>query len=112
MLKKWLVVHDLEAYRQHPDMIGKFARSTFQMFNEIKKGDHIVYYATKDMVVTGIFEVVSDKMHLENDPLWKEMTIFRTKTIERPARGYYLDFKKLVLDSSVSLDSMKECTSS
>jgi hypothetical protein len=77
-------------------------------FNDIKKGDQIGYYATKDMVITGIFEVISDKVHLQNDPHWKEMVIFRTKPVELPTSGYYLDFKKLVLDPSVHLDSFPQ----
>jgi hypothetical protein len=77
---------------------------TFPKFNEIKKGDQILYYATRDMVIIGIFELMSDKVHLQNDPHWKEMVIFKIKPMELPTQGHYLDLKKLVFDPSVHLD--------
>lgn len=110
-MKKWLIVHDLVAYKQHPDMIGKSSRLASQKFEEIKKGDQIVYYARKDMVVTGIFEVISERTQVENDPYWndypygKSMTIYKIKPVAMPLKGYYLDFKKLVMDPSVRLDT-------
>jgi hypothetical protein len=113
-LNRWLVVHNLLAYRQHPDMIGNKVKESgvpepiFPKFNEIKKGDQIVYYATRDMVIIGIFEVISDKVHLQKDPQWEEMVIFKTKPVELPMSGYYLSLKKLALDPSVHLDGFPQ----
>jgi len=109
-LNYWFVVHDLLAYSQHPDMIGNVTRKSrvpkpkFSRFSKIQKGDLVVYYATKDMVVVGIFEVVSNMEYLPNDPYWKEMMVYKIKPIELPVPGNYLDFKKVVIDPIVQLD--------
>lgn len=103
-------MHNLLAHKQHPDMIGNIIRNSgvpkpkFPRFGEIQKGDHTVYYATKDCVVVGIFEVVSDIEYLPNDPYWKEMMIYRIKPVELPVPGNYLDFKKLVTAPGVRFD--------
>lgn len=60
-LNRWFVVHDLLAYSQHEDMIGNVVKAPglkqpkYPAFAEIQKGDHIVYYATQDSVIVGIF---------------------------------------------------------
>ena len=100
-MKRWFVVHDLLAYSQHQDMIGNVVRTSgvkqpkSNLFAEISKGDLIVYYATKDYVVVGIFKVVSDMEYLPDDPNWKEIMVYRIKPVELPPLGNYLDFKKL-----------------
>ena len=73
-------------------------------FAEIKKGDVIVYYATTESVVVGIFRVTSDIEYLPNDQHWKEIMVYKIKPIETPSMGHYLDFKKLVKDLNVSFD--------
>jgi predicted RNA-binding protein len=109
-LNRWFVVHDLLSYKQHPNMIGNVVRKSgppeprFSKFSEIQKGDLVVYYATKDMVVVGIFEVVSDMEYLPNDPHWKEIMIYRIKRVELPPPGKCLDFKKLLSEPSVNFD--------
>lgn len=109
-MNRWFVVHNLLSYRQHPDMIGNVTRNSgvaeprFSKFGEIQKGDLVVYYATKDKVVVGIFEVVSDMEYLPNDPYWNETTIYKIRPVELPTSGKYLDFKKLVSDPDVHLD--------
>jgi len=55
-------------------------------------------------VVIGIFEVISDMEHLEDDPEWGEIMIFRIKPVETPPEGYYLDFASVVHDKMTSLD--------
>jgi len=80
----------------------------FSAFGEIKKGDLIVYYATKDYVVVGIFEVVSNIIHLTDDEYWKEGMIFQIKPYEMPPRGKYLNFKKLVKDPHATLDTFPD----
>lgn len=91
-------------------MIGNVVRGLgspeprFSKFGEIQKGDLIVYYATKDMVVVGIFEVVSDMEYLPNDPHWKEIMVYRIKQVELPPPGKCLDFKRLLSEASVNFD--------
>lgn len=91
-------------------MIGNVVKASgikqpkFSLFADIKKGDVVVYYATKDYVIPGVFEVISDMEYLPNDPYWKEIVIYKIKPIATPTPGKYLDFKKLVKDSSVNLD--------
>jgi len=91
-------------------MIGNVVKAAgvkqpkFSSFAEIEKGDLIVYYATKDYVVVGIFEVVSDMEYLPDDPNWKEIMVYRIKPVELPVIGNYLDFKKLVADPTVEFD--------
>jgi hypothetical protein len=73
-------------------------------FSEINRGDLIVYYATKDCVVVGIFQVTSDIEYLPNDPYWKEIMIYKIKPSEMPSPGNYLDFRELVRDSTIQFD--------
>lgn len=107
----WFVVHSLRAYEQHNDMIGckvkqpRVPEPFFRQFAEIKKGDRIVYYATKNNVIVGIFDVVSDMTYLPNDPHWKETMVYRIKPAEMPPEGFYLDFKKvLITDKTIRFD--------
>jgi len=109
-LNRWFVVHDLLAYSQHSDMIGNVVKKPgveeprFSRFAEIQKGDLVVYYATKDYVVVGIFQVVSDMEYLPNDPHWKEIMVYKIKPVNIPLPGNYLDFKKLIADPTVQFD--------
>lgn len=76
----------------------------YSQFAKLKKEDKIVYYATKDYVVVGLFEVVSDMEYLHSDPNWKEIMVYRIKPTETPPIGNYFDFKKLVKDQNVTLE--------
>ncbi|MBC7108638.1 MAG: EVE domain-containing protein [Methanomassiliicoccales archaeon] len=110
MMNHWFVVHDLKAYAQHSDLIGCRVKShglrepRFKQFAEIRKGDKIIYYASKNNVVVGIFEITSDITHLERDPFWNEIMVYSIKPSEMPPSGYYLNFKKLVLSKTVKFD--------
>lgn len=73
----------------------------FRQFAEIKKGDRIVYYATKNNVVVGIFDVVTDMGYLPNDPHWKEIMVYAIKPAEMPPEGFYLNFKNVLLSGKV-----------
>lgn len=107
----WFVVHDLKAYEKHGDLIGcKVKQSgvqepSFTEFSEIRKGDKVVYYATGDHVIVGIFNVVSDMLYLPKDPYWKEIMVYRIEPAEMPAENCYVDFKKAMLsDWAVTFD--------
>ena len=109
-MNKWFVVHDLLAYNQHKDLIGNTVKAEgikqpkSSIFSSIKKGDIVVYYASKDSVAVGIFQVVSDMEYLAADLHWKEIMIYHIKPQEMPPEGQYLDFKKLVKDPRVEFD--------
>jgi len=98
----WFVVHDLLAYEQHSDMIGCTVRRTgekkpkFSQFAEIRRGDRIVYYATKDYVIVGLFDVVSDMEYVADDQAWGEDVVYKIRPSKLPPEGYYLDFKQLL----------------
>jgi hypothetical protein len=110
LANSWFIVHDLQAYEQHRDLIGCRVKQPgvqeprFRQFAEIGKGDQIVYYATKSNVIVGIFEVVSDTSYLADDPDWKEVMVYRIKPMEMPSEGYYTDFKKILSDKTVTFD--------
>jgi len=99
----WFVVHDLKAYEQHRDLIGckvkqlRVQEPKFRQFGEIKKGDKVVYYATGNHVIVGIFDVVSNIIYLPKDSYWKEMMVYTIKPAEMPDKNYYVDFRKAML---------------
>lgn len=109
-MNKWFVIHDLLAYNQHKDLIGNVVKAQgvkqpkSSAFSNIRKGDIVVYYASKDYVITGIFEVTSDLEYREADPQWKEIMIYKIKSLEMPPEGKFLDFKKLVKDAKTKFD--------
>jgi len=73
-------------------------------FDDIRKGDKVVYYATGDKIIVGIFDIISDMERLESDPEWGEQLVYRIKADLMPPRGKYLDFKALIKDPSVKFD--------
>jgi len=108
-LKYWWIIQSLEALNQHPDLIGcglkeGTDRPTHSKFAEIKKGDYVVYYATGDMVLVGIFEVVSDMEMLRDDEYWGDDAIFKLKPSVMPTEGFFVNWKKLLFDPVVSFD--------
>lgn len=74
------------------------------IFSKIKKGDTIVYYTSKDFVIVGIFQVISEIEYLPNDKFWGEKMVYEIKPIEMPIDGYYLNFKQLLKNSKVQFD--------
>ena len=103
----WFIVHGLMTYEQHNNLIGCRLKKTgvhepwFKQFAEIKKGDKIVYYATRSNVMVGIFAIDSDIRYLPNDPYWDDM-VFTIRPIEMPPNGYYIDFKKAISTDKVA----------
>jgi hypothetical protein len=69
MTNYWIVVHDLKAYKEHPNLIGKEIRLRGKI-DSIKPRDKIVYYCTGDSVIRGTFDVVSSGYILRNDQFW------------------------------------------
>jgi hypothetical protein len=108
-LKYWWIIQSLEAYNQHPDLIGcglkeGTDRPTHQKFQEIKKGDFVVYYATGDKVLVGIFEVASNVEMLRDDAYWGESAVFKLKPAFMPAEGSFIDWKKVLFDLALTFD--------
>lgn len=103
----WFVVHDLKAYSQHNDLIGCRIKQNgvhephSKLFSQIKQGDKIVYYATGNNVIVGIFAIDSQMRYLANDPHWNSM-VFNIRPVEMPPDGYYVDFKKALLSDTQS----------
>lgn len=108
-LKYWWIIQSLEAYNQHPNLIGcglkeKTDRPIHSKFQEIKKGDFIVYYATGDKVLVGIFEVTSDMSYLRDDEYWGESAVYELKPTITPTDGSFIDWKKVLFDQTLSFD--------
>jgi len=107
-MKKWLVIHDLLAYNQHKDFIGKevlksgISEPKNKKFKDIQKGDEIVYYATRDSVIIGIFDVVSDIRYEKDFTGWGESMVYQIKAKRTPPNGVYLDFSKLLNSPQIS----------
>ena len=108
-LKYWWIIQSLESYNQHPDLIGcslkeGTGRLTHPKFQEIKKGDFVVYYATGDKVLVGIFEVVSNMEMLRADEYWGDDAIFRLKPSIMPTESFFFAWRKLLFDPEVTFD--------
>ena len=73
-------------------------------FSEIEKGDHIVYYATGDMVLIGIFEVISERDTMHNDEDWGDRLVYHIKPAFMPNEDYFVDWKELLFEQDVSFD--------
>jgi len=111
---QYLVLHDLMAYRQHPDLIcnflnrqakTKWKKPVSRLFGKIRRGDRIVYYATNDSLVIGIFQIASDILYIENDQHWgSDVAAFRIEPFKLPPNGYFLDFKALMRETRARFD--------
>lgn len=106
-LKYWWIIQNLQSYNEHPDLIGCGVKEgtnvpTHRAFASIKKGDFVVYYATGDMVLIGIFEIVSDRDVLHDDEYWHDIAVYRIKPAFMPTEGFFVDWKKLLFDPKFS----------
>jgi len=108
-LKYWWIIQSIDAYDQHPDLIGcGFKEGTEKLvhkkFESIKKGDHIVYYATGDKVLLGIFEVTSEMHTLKDDAQWGHVAVYDIRPAVMPTEGFLVDWRKVLFDPAVSLE--------
>ena len=108
-MKYWWIIQSLESYDQHPDLIGCGLKEDTNIpvhrdFARIKKDDFIVYYATGNKVLIGIFKVVSDMDMLQNDEYWHDDAIYRIKPAFMPTEGFFVDWKKLLFNRDVSFE--------
>jgi hypothetical protein len=103
-MEYWFVIHNLLAYEQHNNLIGCKIKASgehkphFKQFGKIRRGDKIVYYATKSNVIVGIFVACSKMTYLAD---WNSMVIEITPN-KMPPYGYYVDFKKALLSDKLS----------
>lgn len=91
-MNKWLVIHSKESYIQHNNLIGcklinhhKRKIPKKSIFQDIKKGDMVVYYAIGKEII-GAFKIISDIDYLTDDPYWGEMATYRIKPILTPSK--------------------------
>jgi len=72
-------------------------------FNEIRKGDCIVYYAYPDRLILGLFQVTSNMKILENNEYYKNYVCYEIEAIQ--PTGNYLDLSKLKLAGQDKFDT-------
>jgi len=104
-MKYWLIIHSLEAYREHPDFIG-VGKNRSGKIAKVKRGDRIVYYATGDSVVVGTFDVIKGKEEWTNDKAWNgHMVCMKTKPRIIAKPPHYLPIHDLIerIDPALSL---------
>ena len=88
-MRHWLIVHGLDAYQQHPNLIGHAKPDV--KFRSIKSGDKIVYYAPGKKLV-GIFEISQPGRQLGKDRYWREgELVYDIQPVLRPPSP--LDFE-------------------
>lgn len=117
---QYFVIHDLLAYKQHPFMIGcklkkkrtrrKYRRVKQPLFKRLTKGDKLVYYASGDKIIVGIFEVVSRFMEYITDKEWGEIFIHRIKEYKMPPKGFFLSLDLMLNDPKISFDMFPKKT--
>jgi len=66
-MRYWFIVHDLESYGQHPDLIGMLHPD--RNFRSIRKNDRIVFYA-KGKKLVGVFSITQNGRILGKDRYW------------------------------------------
>lgn len=108
-LKYWWIIQSLESYEQHSDLIGCGLKNETDQpihgkFSKIRRGDHIVYYATGDKVIVGIFEAVSQMSLRKDDAEWEDSAVYQIKPVIMPTTGFFLDWKKLLYEPTISFD--------
>jgi len=69
-MKYWFIIHNLQAYSEHKDFIGR-EKKRAKKIEQVNKGDKIVYYAMGDSVIVGTFDVVGQKQEWLDDKHWK-----------------------------------------
>ena len=103
-----MVLHSLTSFSEHPDMIGVVSGKgsidpIYHPFAKIKKRDKIAYYAIRDCVIVGIFNVASEMEYLE-DEIWGPSCVFKITPETLPPPHEVLDFKRLVQNPDVQFD--------
>ncbi len=101
-MKNWLVLHDMSAFSTHPDYIGKEERQEGKI-SKIKKGDNVIYYCTGDMIITGIYKVVSDLQHWKKDPFWEGgHVVYKIKPIIEAHGPQYIGLNNMLKEISLN----------
>lgn len=104
-MKYWIIIHSLEAFKEHPDFIG-VGKNRCRKIEKVKRGDKIVYYATGDSVIVGTFEIIKGKEEWTDDNAWKGTMVcmkMKPRTMAKPP--HYLPIHDLIeqMDPPLSL---------
>jgi hypothetical protein len=109
-MKKWIVVHSLDAYKENPRRVGFAGKTNLDgslildengkpipmptKSKDLQPGDRIVYYCRGDSVIKGIYEIVKACNEDEREKEWDAPFQFEIKPIYELEEPY--DFKLLV----------------
>jgi hypothetical protein len=86
----WLIVHNLTSYVEHPNLVGRTTEKQPQWIKEMKRGDRIVYYVTKEGFVMDMGVITSESQFYDTDEFWP-------KTWVRSFRSYLPSRKGLLI---------------
>ena len=93
----YLVIHTVESFLQHDDMVGYEGDSIPKEFAPMQVGDRIVYYCKGDGVITGTYRVVNGPRIIASDAKWEgPHTIVKLKALFRCMPPYYVPLKLLL----------------
>lgn len=94
----YIVIHSVQAFEQHGDLIGVEAgKRAAKAFCRLKKGDRLIYYCTGDAVITGIFKAVSNPRQMDDDPQWKgSHWVVKIAPLVRPKGGSMISFNEVL----------------
>ena len=82
MANFWLILHNLDAWKDHNDRIARNAEAA-KRIRLIRKEDRIVYYCTDDYLLTGLFRVSSDMKDYDAELGSREYTM--------PTKGFDIE---------------------
>ena len=95
----YLIIHDVASFLQHPDWIGRKAKSVPADFQSLRRNDGIVYYCKEDHVITGTFRVTSSPRIVPDDEDWPgPHVIVQIKTVAKARPPYYVPIKQMLQD--------------
>jgi len=105
----WLVIHSLDSYKEHPDLIGcpvnlRYTKNKprFKLFSKLAEGDKIVYYA-KGKKIVGLFQINSDMLFIDDDPKWGSMFVYSIAPIAMASTGY-IELEKIIPNPITDLE--------
>ncbi len=104
-MKNWMILHRVDDFEVHPNLIGKLCEKKPLLFSKIRKGDNIIYYCYGDMVITGIFKVVSKLLTWKGDKYWAggKYWIYRIRPVVKAPSPRYVSIKELLNNIGSSL---------
>jgi len=101
-MKYWFIQHNMQAYIDHPNMIGQEHEGKI---SKVKKGDKLVYYVMGDKVVVGTFRVTSNILKLKNDTSWGDIWAYKIKPIKLEKKPFFLPLNEVLSKNKLKLFS-------